>query len=520
MADIDILKENVQFEQLLRENNSNTVLKDEYLIPDTHPDVQEILTVEARPMITNKELIGDKIVIEGKVEYTVIYLAREDGLVVNSVNYNQNFTNNIDLNQGENKVICEAECNVEHIEANIMNERKISIQGIITIDWELYKSNEFEFVKDIEGSDEVEVLKKTETINKISATEDMEMEGKSMIRVGMDKPQISKILKCSLLLHKKEIKIVEDKVYLGCYCRINILYKADDSKEVIPLEDDVYLSKEEEISGITPDMIPTASFEITNNNLMLEEDDLGEVRIINGEFAVKASVKIFSKENIDTIKDAYSTKCSLGLQKDEHEVGILHGVNNSESIVKHNIQLKENNLRPEHIISANGTIILTDKQVMKDRIIVEGIIKADVLYKTTDDETYLSSVKAEIPFSAAIDIFGADENMKSIVKAGLENIEAALEGNNIAIKAVVVLSGRVLYDMNKEFVSNIVEEEGEIPEKKASITIYVVGEGDNYWNLAKKYNTTVDNLIKINKIEDPEHIEAGQKLIIPGRALF
>ncbi|OOM74012.1 SPOCS domain-containing protein [Clostridium sp. BL-8] len=520
MADMDIVKENVQFEQLLRENNTNTVLKDEYLIPDTHPDVQEILTIEARPMIVNKELIGDKMVIEGKVEYTVIYLAKEDGLAVNSVNYNQNFTNNIDLNQGENKVFCEADCNVEHIEAAIMNERKISIQGVIAIGWELYKSNEFEFVKDIEGSDDVEILKNTETINKISAAEDMELVGKSMIRVGMDKPQINKILRCSLLLHKREIKIAEDKVYLGCYCKLNILYKGDDSKDIIPLEDDIYLSKEEEIEGITPDMIPTVSYEISNNDLMLEEDDLGEVRIINNEFVVKAGIKIFSKENIDTIKDAYSTKCSLGLQKDEHEVGILHGVNNSESTIKHNIQLKENNLRPEHIIFASGTIILTDKQVVKDRIVVEGIIKADVLYKTNDDERYLASIKAEIPFSSAIDIFGADENMKCITKGNLENIDAALEGNSIAIKATIVLSGKILYEMNKEFVTDIIEEEGEIPEKKASITIYVVGEGDNYWNLAKKYNTTIDKLIKINKIEDPEHIEVGQKLIIPGKAIF
>jgi len=520
MADIDIIKENVQFEQLLRENNTNTVLKDEYLIPDTHPDVQQILSVEARPIIISKELIGDKILLEGKVEYTVIYLAREDGFVANSVSYNQNFTNNIDLNQGENRVICEAECNVEHIEATIMNERKISIQGIITIDWELYKSNEFEFVKDIEGSDEVEVLKKTETINRISATEDVELIGKSMIRVGMDKPQINKILKCSLMLHKKEIKIAEDRIHLGCYCKLNILYKGEDSKDIIPLEDDIYLSKEEEIDGITSDMIPTVSYEISNNELMLEEDDLGEVRIINDEFVVKANVKVFSKENIDTIKDAYSTKCLIGLKKDDHEVGILHGTNNSESTVKYNIQLKENDLKPEHIISANAVIILTDKEVMRDRVVVEGIIKADILYKTTDEEKYLSSIKAEIPFSSMIDILGANENMKCLVKGNLENIDTSIEGNSIGIKATIVLSGKVLYEMSKEFVSDIVEEEGDIPEKKASITIYVVGQGDNYWNLAKKYNTTVDSLMKINKIEDPEHIEEGQKLLIPGRAIF
>jgi len=520
MADIDIIKENVQFEQLLRESNSNAVLKEEYLIPDTHPDVQKILTVEARPMIINKELIGDKIVLEGKVEYTVIYLAREDGIVANSVNYNQNFTNNIDLNQGEYKVICEAQCNVEHIEATIMNERKISIQGIITIDWELYKSNEFEFVKDIEGNDGVEVLKKTETINKISANEDVELIGKCMIRVGMDKPQINKILKCSLRLHKKEVKIAEDKIYLGCYCKLNILYKGDDSKDIIPLEDDIYLSKEEEVKGITSDMIPTICYEISNNDLMLEEDDLGEVRIINDEFIVKANVKVFSKENIDTIKDAYSTKCLIGLKKEEHEVGILHGANSAESIVKYNIQLNDKDLKPEHIISANASIILTDKQVMKDRVAIEGIIKADVLYKTNDEEKYLANVKAEIPFSALIDIFGATEDMKSIVKGNLESIDASIEGNSIAIKATIILSGKILYEMNKEFISDIVEEEGDMPEKKASITIYVVGEGDTFWDLAKKYNTTVDNLIKINKVEDPGHIEQGQKLIIPGRAIF
>ena len=520
MASIDIIKENVQFEQLLRESNSNTILKEEYLIPDTHPDVQQILTVEARPMIINKELIGDKIVLEGKVEYTVIYLAREDGLVANSVNYNQNFTNNIDLSQGEYKVICEAQCNVEHIEATIMNERKISIQGIITVDWELYKSNEFEFVKDIEGSNEVEVLKKTETINKISANEDVELIGKCMLRVGMDKPQINKILKCSLRLHKKEVKIAEDKIYLGCYCQLNILYKGDDSKDIIPLEDDIYLSKEEEVKGVTSDMLPTVCYEISNNDLMLEEDDLGEVRIINDEFMVKANVKVFSKENIDTIKDAYSTKCLIGLKKDEHEVGILHGANNSESIIKYNIQLNDKDLKPEHIISANASIILTDKQVMKDRVAIEGIIKADVLYKTNDEEKYLANVKAEIPFSAIIDIFGATEGMKSIVKGNLENIDAAIEGNSIAIKATIILSGKILYEMNKEFISDIVEEEGDMPEKKASITIYVVGDGDTLWDLAKKYNTTVCDLMKINKVEDPEHIEQGQKLIIPGRAIF
>ncbi|SFC33738.1 DUF3794 and LysM peptidoglycan-binding domain-containing protein [Clostridium uliginosum] len=520
MSQIDAIKESIGFEQLIRESNSNSVLKEEYLIPDTHPDVQEILTVEARPMIVSKELVGDKIVLEGKVEYTVLYLAREEGLVANSVNYTEKFTSNIDLNQGEHKVVCEVECKVEHIEAAIMNERKISIQGIFGIDWEIYKSSEFEFVKDIEGTDDIEILKKTETINRISGSEEIELSGKSTIRVGMDKPQINKILKCSLLLHKKEIKILEDKIYLSCYCKLNILYKGDDSRELISIEDDVYLSKEEELKGVNSEMMYSVSYDIVNNDLMLEEDDLGEVRIINNEFLVKANVKVFSKENIDVIKDAYSPKFLIELRKDEYELGAIQGTNSSEIMVKDNIPLKENNLKPDQIISSNASVIITDKQVEIDKVIVDGILKVDILYKTSDQDKYVASVKSEIPFTSIVDIFGARDGMKAIIRNNLENIDTTIEANTIAVKATVILSAKICYEMKKQFISDVIEQDGEAPEKKASVTIYVVGEEDTLWDLAKKYNTTVASLLKINNIEDPEYIEVGKKIIIPGRAIF
>lgn len=38
--------------------------------------------------------------------------------------------------------------------------------------------------------------------------------------------------------------------------------------------------------------------------------------------------------------------------------------------------------------------------------------------------------------------------------------------------------------------------------------------------ISKKYNTTVDAIVKMNSIENPDSIEIGDKLIIPGRAIF
>ena len=66
MSQIDVIKESIQNEQLIRENSSNNVLKGEYLIKDSHPDVYQILGDEAKATITNKETLADKIMIEGR----------------------------------------------------------------------------------------------------------------------------------------------------------------------------------------------------------------------------------------------------------------------------------------------------------------------------------------------------------------------------------------------------------------------------------------------------------------------
>ena len=74
---IDFIKENIECEQLLAEDFSDTVIKAEYVIPDTNPDVKEILILDAKPSITNKEVMQDKVFVEGKIEYTLLYLAQE-----------------------------------------------------------------------------------------------------------------------------------------------------------------------------------------------------------------------------------------------------------------------------------------------------------------------------------------------------------------------------------------------------------------------------------------------------------
>ena len=176
MSQIDVIKENVQYEQLLRESTGSNILKGEYLIKDSHPDVHEILGVDAKATVTNKEVLADKVMLEG-----VLYLSIDESDIerINSVNLSEKFADYLELTGIEHKVLCDVECVVEHIQANIMNERKISVEGVRTTKWNIYQIDEFEFIKDLEGTSDIQVQKETEEINKVIGDKEIELMGKS-----------------------------------------------------------------------------------------------------------------------------------------------------------------------------------------------------------------------------------------------------------------------------------------------------------------------------------------------------
>ena len=99
-----------------------------------------------------------------------------------------------------------------------------------------------------------------------------------------------------------------------------------------------------------------------------------------------------------------------------------------------------------------------------------------------------------------MDMLGVREEMKSIVKCDVEDIEAFIEANTISVKVTLSTLAKVFYEEKKFFISDAVEGENENVDKNSSVTIYIVNKNDTLWNLAKKYKTTVEELVQYRKL--------------------
>lgn len=519
---IDLVRENIECEQLLGENTADTVIKGEYVIPDTHPDVYQILALDAKPSIITKEVMQDKVYLEGQIALNLLYLAREDEnrSGVYNVSYSAKFSNTIDLNGTNRNMPCEAECYIEHIKPVIINERKIAVDGIIKLRSAVYKVYNFEIVKDLRGLADVQVLRDTASVDKIIGTSDGELVAKAHMEVPMDKPEIGTVLKCDANLHKKETKVMDGKLQVSAFAHISMLYRGKNTTEVCFVEDDVLVNKELEMDGINSYMASTTEFRVEDLIYDTKENDLGEVRIVDVEALIKSSTKVMNKEHMDTIEDVYSPSIMLDMEKKNYELNVMHGQATNESIVKGNIEIPDEAPKPASIIMTNGKVYVTDKKLVEDKVVVEGLLKVEVLYRTSSEERVAFVVEDEIPFTTTVEVPGAKIDMSCTARMDLENIEGEIEANTIGVKALIQVYSRVNYMANKEFLVNVLQNESERPVKKASITIYVVQSGDTLWKIAKKYHTTIDALINMNDLDGANSVKMGMKLIIPGRALF
>ena len=63
-------------------------------------------------------------------------------------------------------------------------------------------------------------------------------------------------------------------------------------------------------------------------------------------------------------------------------------------------------------------------------------------------------------------------------------------------------------------IDNITMEEEENLEDY-SVIIYVVKPGDTLWKIAKRFGSTVDDIVRVNGIERPDKLNVAEKIYIP-----
>ena len=101
------------------------------------------------------------------------------------------------------------------------------------------------------------------------------------------------------------------------------------------------------------------------------------------------------------------------------------------------------------------------------------------------------------------------------VETSIEELKYNLKNDILNIEGKVKNHVSIDIERKIDILTEIEETEILIDKKnKPSIIIYMVQKDDKLWDIAKRYNTTIEEIILSNDIKDPSSLMPGEKIII------
>ena len=144
-------------------------------------------------------------------------------------------------------------------------------------------------------------------------------------------------------------------------------------------------------------------------------------------------------------------------------------------------------------------------------------MECTAVYVTSYSAEPMCSMTEQIPFRHFMDIPGVKLGMPCTVKCSADSVNFVQINNEvIEVRVVLGVYAEAMRHIEKKLLEKVEAVEGvsidygRIP----AVTIYMVQKGDTLWSIAKRYNTTVDALAKLNDIENPSRVVNGMQIMI------
>ena len=506
--EIDVNKENVCINKLVCEKKEIFFVEEDMIVPDSKPDILNAINLSGNVCIYKKEIMDGKVKIEGCVNTYIMYLpdSQEDNL--RGLNATIEFSQTIaipECKEGMDATIC---VNIKDLECKVLNGRKINVRAGLEVKIKLYSNEEIEIVTGLNNIDDVQTLDEAFTINSLIGNSSTRVYVKDTLNID-PQDEIAEILKTDVNLENNDIKMSYNKVLSKCEAEVKIMYLTEDGR-INTVEGRIPAVGFIDMQNVSEENICDVNNEI--NNIIVRPNSTEEHSIYI-EIEIEASCTAFARRKIALIQDLYSPSTNLNFSQKR----ITTTTNKVSKEKNFTVTSKTNipDLQEGNLLDAEVVATINKEQVANSRAMYEGEMTVNFIFANSNNNVNSKISKIPFEFSLENPIQDENANVETRINVTNKNFDVKPNGDidcNIDVDA--------LSEFSKNESMNIIDNI-EVAENDAdsgdydSLIIYIVQKGDTLWKIAKKFRSTVDDIARVNGIENPDKIDVGQKLYIP-----
>ena len=508
---MELIKDIIKVDNRIDFGKFQTFIEAETVVPDKKSDVYEIIKTEGYISLKKVELAEGKVICRGSFNYNVIYMA-DDKVTVSNVD------GKIDINEviEKDNIVPDMEYmlfpEVEHVDCTIMNERKIKIGALMNLRGSIFDKQRLDIVKDIAQVEGVQKHRKEINYQDIVGIEKSESAIRDTITINTE--EVQSIISLNPYAKVKETRVSDNKVIVGGVLEINPLACTYDGELVELDKIGIDFTQFIEVPGTCEGMTEETLLSMGDLNYVFKQNNESSTGLLEIDCTVECKVKVTDEITREILQDAYSPETIIKFDYRTMEVNKTIESETESFVVRETIKNSNDDIQIKDIVSVCPSITIENSYVEGDKSIIQGIIKVDILYVPVEGLKSVYRITEEIPFEHDITINDLSDTCNIFNTISIEKLDVDLNRDDIDLSVKIK---RFIEAVDKKTESFIVKGEdlGAYDLSAApSIIVYICKEGDNLWNIAKKYNTTEAEIAELNELKIDEPLKAGKCLIL------
>lgn len=479
------------------------------LLPDYCPDIARILSTEAGAVVDTKTIEPDRLTVGGNFSVRVIYVP-DASHSLRCFNYETPFSHTFDIGGADREDTARVRVKVDYANCRPIGPRRLAVKASVSIHARVTGRRDEDFVTDCEDN-RVELLSRPMKVSNLIGTAERPFKVEEELEVPYDKPPVAAIIRTDANAAAKDFKVIANKIIAKGELTLHTLYSPDLSDSKLEAMDHTLpISQIIDLDGVDEDSICNVSFSVVNSKVEAQADGDGENRILAADVTLNAEASARNMKDFTAVADAYSPVYEMDVQTKPVALERVSDVIRSNETVRLNVDTP-----------VDGMASLTDCKVKADganakadgkTLVVSGEMNVSAM--GNDMQGGPVCIEKTVPFTLNAQLSAPVENMRCEPEVNVVSTTYSLAPGSIDLRADCALTAIVYTMSNENLVSDInLDESKPRPSHHKALTLYFADKGEGLWDIAKRYNTSMDAIRRENNLETDTLPERSMLLI-------
>ena len=514
---MELVKKQIRMNRWKNHAATQLTLDDDFIVPDTMDDMEQVILDTGTVQIEAARPQGEKVMVRGKLDFQLLY--RREGGGLQAMGGSIPFEETVNVPGLTDRDSVNVSWELDDLKAGMINSRKINVKALLTLNVQVESLLEAEAAVDAAVSgdgEDIRALKEEMEAAQIAVRKKDTYRIKENLALSGSKPDLERILWSEVRLTGASSRPGDGKVHIDGELAVFVIYDSQgDGGPVQWLEEAVPFSGEVEAAGCREEMIPVISMRLVHREVEARPDYDGEMRELGLDAVVELDMKLYEEEKLQLLTDLYSTGCEIQPETGEVCFDRILTKNLCKCRIGEKLEIGRQS-RILQICHSEGAVKLDEVEVAEDSLQIDGVLEVTILYLTSDDASPVQSFVEQLPFHCAAEARGIRCDSVYQLDAGLEQLGAVMMGGDmVEVKAVITLDFLVLQPVTEPVITGASVKPMDMKklQELPGIVGYIVQPEDSLWTIAKKFHTTVGNIITTNELAD-DQVKEGQRLLL------